>query len=117
LSISGGEDRGPLRDELAASRTHLAAERTFLAYVRTSIMLGVSGVTLIKLLKVGTELVVLGYALLPLSAAVAVVGIARYLRTRKAIEESQDECVSLLSEAERKQRDGDGAGPRTPDNQ
>jgi len=92
------EDRGPLRDELAASRTRLAAERTFLAYVRTSIMLGVSGVTLIKLLRLGTELIVLGYALLPLSAAVAAVGAIRYIRTRRAIEKSQDECVSLLAE-------------------
>ncbi len=92
------EERGPLRDELAASRTYLATERTFLAYVRTAIMLGVSGVTLVKLMSSQAELVVLGYALMPLAAAVAVVGLVRFIRTRRFVENSQDECLSMLNE-------------------
>lgn len=94
----GNGERGPLRDELAASRTYLATERTFLAYVRTAIMLGVSGVTLVKLLHSQPELVVLGYALMPLAAAVAIVGLVRFIRTRRFVESSQDECISMLSE-------------------
>ena len=92
------EERGPLRDELAASRTYLATERTFLAYVRTAIMLGVSGVSLVKLLRSQPELVILGYALMPLAAAVAIVGLVRFIRTRRFVENSQDECISMLNE-------------------
>jgi len=91
-------ERGPLRDELAASRTYLATERTFLAYVRTAIMLGVSGVSLVKLLRSQPELVILGYALMPLAAAVAIVGLVRFIRTRRFVETSQDECISMLNE-------------------
>lgn len=92
------EERGPLRDELAARRTYLATERTFLAYVRTAIMLGVSGVSLVKLLRSQPELVVLGYALMPLAAAVAIVGLVRFIRTRRFVESSQDGCISMLNE-------------------
>ncbi|MFO7950986.1 MAG: DUF202 domain-containing protein [Candidatus Fermentibacteraceae bacterium] len=92
------EEIGPLRDELATSRTYLATERTFLAYVRTAIMLGVSGISLVKLLHSQPELVILGYALMPLAIAVAIVGLVRFIRTRRFVKTSQDESMSMLDE-------------------
>ena len=102
---------GPLRDELAATRTRLAGERTFLAYIRTAIMLGVSGVTLVKLLHAQRELVILGYTLMPLAGAVAVVGFVRFVRNRRFIEASKDECVSML----RHGMESEGASSKSED--
>lgn len=79
-----------LRDDLAADRTLLANERTFLAYIRTAIMLGVSGVTILKVFPYNFQLMVLGYVLLPLAAAVAIFGYTRYRVMRKRIFSKRD---------------------------
>ncbi len=76
-----------LRDDLAKERTVMANERTLLAYVRTAIMLLASGITLIKLLRVDTELRLLGWALVPLSVAVAAAGYRKYLKVRKELKQ------------------------------
>lgn len=75
----------PDRNTLALQRTALANERTLLAYVRTGIMLGASGVTL---LKIGGEA---GYerplaaALLVGSAAVFVLGARRFRSVARSL--------------------------------
>ncbi|MEO1497166.1 MAG: DUF202 domain-containing protein [Planctomycetota bacterium] len=75
----------PDRNALALQRTALANERTLLAYVRTGIMLGASGVTLLKL---GGEM---GYerplaaSLLFASAAVFALGIRRFRSVAAAL--------------------------------
>ena len=74
-----------LRDELAVDRTLLANERTFLAYVRTAIMLGVSGATVWKILGAEAGFLALGVFLLALSAAVALVGYARFHKMHRRI--------------------------------
>ncbi len=78
-------DQTYLRDDLSADRTLLANERTFLAYIRTAIMLGVSGVTILKVFPHNYHIMLLGYALLPLAAAVAIFGYTRYRIMRKNI--------------------------------
>ena len=72
-----------LRNELAVDRTILANERTLLAYLRTALMLLASGVTLVKILKVGDFLRAVGFALIPLAVLVALVGYFRFRRIRK----------------------------------
>lgn len=76
-----------LRDELAKERTVMANERTLLAYIRTAIMLLASGITLIKLLSVETELILLGWALIPLSVTIAAVGYKRYRKVMKELKQ------------------------------
>ncbi|MFC2083438.1 DUF202 domain-containing protein [Bacteroidota bacterium] len=66
-------------NNLARHRTILANERTFLAYIRTSIMLAVSGVTLIKFF--GSELHFLIFGIVLLSVAFAFVGFG-FIRYR-----------------------------------
>ena len=65
-------------NRLARNRTILANERTFLAYIRTSIMFGISGVTLIKLFNTEFYVVFLGFALLPIAVINFIVGFYRY---------------------------------------
>ena len=72
-----------LKDELARDRTVMANERTLLAYVRTAIMLLASGITLLKLLRVETELRILGWALLPVSVVVAFTGYRKYRKVQR----------------------------------
>ena len=74
-----------LRDYLAIDRTLLANQRTFLAYVRTTVLLAVSGVTLIKLFLHITFLLGLGYCLLVVSGVTLVVGAINYLWMKKKI--------------------------------
>lgn len=76
-----------LRDVLALDRTVLANERTVLAYARTSIMLIVSAVSLLKVFPDSPTALVVGVALLPLSALVAGLGIRRYFRLRQSLME------------------------------
>lgn len=73
-----------LKNELALERTTLANERTLLAYLRTSIMLLASGITLVKILRVDSQLRLLGYLLLPISIFTGVIG---YLRFRKMVKD------------------------------
>ena len=72
-----------LRDHLACDRTILANERTLLAYVRTALMLGASGVTLVKFFSDHRTLVELGYILMLLSFPLFFVGFWRYWNVRK----------------------------------
>lgn len=76
-----------LKDELAKERTVMANERTLLAYVRTAIMLLASGITLIKLLRVDSELRILGWLLIPLAIATSVTGYARYRKIRRELKQ------------------------------
>lgn len=78
-----GQTCRDLRDELARERTVMANERTLLAYVRTAIMLLASGITLIKLLGVDSELKILGWLLMPLAIAVGITGYLRYAKIRR----------------------------------
>lgn len=74
-----------LRDFLAIDRTKLANTRTFLAYLRTAIMMAVSGITFLKLLPQLIALRYIGYALLPLSVAVILIGTFQYFRHKGRI--------------------------------
>jgi putative membrane protein len=71
-----------LRDTLALERTHLANERTLLAHVRTAIMVGVSGITLLKLFPDSHWAQAMGWTLLPIGAVTVAVGLRRFMRVR-----------------------------------
>lgn len=75
-----------LRDNLARERTMLANERTLLAYVRTSIILAVSGVTVLKLLGDELHFLIIGIVLIPVAIFVALFGYFRFSRMRARIE-------------------------------
>ena len=90
-------DKLILRDYLAMDRTNLANERTFLAYVRTAIMLFISGVTLLKLFELNVVMTILGYALIPISVSVAIVGYIRFLNVRKKIRQADKATMELDS--------------------
>jgi putative membrane protein len=74
-----------LRDELALDRTRLANERTLLAYLRTSIMLLVSGGTIIKLFGDQTEYVVAAWIIMAMGVVVGVVGFVRFISVSRSI--------------------------------
>ena len=74
-----------LRDLLAIDRTRLANERTFLSYLRTAIMMAVSGITFLKLLPEFPVLRYIGYALLPLSLVVFLIGAFQFFKYRGRI--------------------------------
>jgi putative membrane protein len=84
-----------LRDLLALDRTRLANERTFLAYVRTAIMLGVSGVSFIKLFPNSRFAQISGWALLPIAALLMLFAIGRFLRIKQSLS-------AVLSQARQK---------------
>ncbi len=69
-----------LSDVLALDRTRLANERTFLAYLRAAIMLGVSAVSILKLLPDSPTLVTLAWVMLPASILLAIFGGIRSAR-------------------------------------
>ena len=71
-----------LRDLLALERTRLANERTFLAYVRTAIMVGVSGVSFIKLFPNSHYAQVTGWALLPMAVSLMLFATIRFFQLR-----------------------------------
>ncbi len=74
-----------LGDVLALDRTRLANERTFLAYLRASIMIGVSSVSIFKLLPDERLLVILAWAMLPTSLLLAIVGAVRSNRLARSL--------------------------------
>lgn len=74
-----------LRDLLALERTRLANERTFLAYVRTAIMLGVSGVSFIKLFPDSRFAQISGWALLPISVLLMVFAAGRLVWLKQSL--------------------------------
>jgi putative membrane protein len=73
-----------LTDRLAVMRTALANERTLLAYVRTALALGAAGAGLVSLFTT-RSLRTLGWALIPIGAAVLVAGVARFANARRAL--------------------------------
>ena len=75
-------------NRLARNRTVLANERTFLAYIRTSIMFGISGVTIIKLFTTDFYMVIFGYSLLPIAIINLIVGLVRYRKMIQRITET-----------------------------
>jgi len=85
--MNNGQSCKNLRDELAKERTVMANERTLLAYIRTAIMLLASGITLIKLLRVDTELKMLGWVLIPLALVVAITGYRKYRQINKDLKQ------------------------------
>lgn len=74
-----------LRDLLALDRTRLANERTFLAYLRTAIMVGVSGVTFIKLFPHNRFAQTSGWALPPIAALLMLYAATRFLRLKRSL--------------------------------
>jgi putative membrane protein len=74
----------PLSDRLAISRTDLANERTLLAYVRTALALAAGGVGLVQIFTSPT-VVALGWALIPASVLVLVIGVVRFQHARRAL--------------------------------
>ena len=88
-----------LRDRLAVQRTHLANERTLLAYLRTAIMLGASGVTLLKLFPESPQWRIVGLSLIPTALLIAVVSIVRFVQLRcKITKDCSDEHPSEAME-------------------
>lgn len=99
------EDELILRDYLAIDRTILANDRTVLAFVRTALALFVTGVTLIKLFGPG-PIVIIGWAVIALGAAVLVMGLIRYRRMQRNIsdlniegEAGRDQFLMMRSSA------------------
>lgn len=80
-----------LRDVLAIDRTRLANERTLLAWIRTSVMLLVSGISLLKLFEGVWVLEALGAFLIPVAIISAAVGLQRYFKVRSLIEASDQD--------------------------
>lgn len=73
-----------LRDHLAAARTMLANERTLLAYVRTALSVVLAGAVMIRFTE-AQALQWAGWALIPVSALIALVGLWRFRRVMVTI--------------------------------
>lgn len=69
---------------LAIVRTELANRRTLLAYLNTALALFVSGIGMLKLTE-DNWLEWLGFALVPVSIVVAIIGVVDYLVLRRSI--------------------------------
>lgn len=76
-----------LRGRLALQRTQLANERTFLAYVRTALSLLAAGVVLLQYLAATPGYVLVGWLLSGSGAIVLGVGILRFFRMRRSLNE------------------------------
>ncbi len=85
----------PLSDRLAISRTGLANERTLLAHVRTALALAAGGVGLVQIFTSPT-VVALGWALIPASAIVLIVGVVRFQRARRALRDAETTAAEAL---------------------
>jgi putative membrane protein len=83
-----------LRDHLAADRTRLANERTLLAYLRTSLAFAIAGASIIRFLQ-GFFLHSVGWAFIVVSAATCLLGILRFRRMKKIIEERPTACEGI----------------------
>ncbi|MFL0164047.1 YidH family protein [Candidatus Clostridium helianthi] len=79
------KDKMILRDFLAADRTHLANERTLLAYMRTGLGTFALAISLIKLFDTNFTYV-LGIIFIALSVISIILGIYRYKKINKKIE-------------------------------
>jgi putative membrane protein len=75
-----------LADRLAIERTALANERTLLAYIRTSLALFVTAAAGLRFGQTATQRG-LALAVLPVAIAIAIVGVVRFVGTRRRIRE------------------------------
>ena len=73
-----------MRDHLALDRTMLANERTLLAYIRTALALAGAGAVVIRFFE-GSGVLLSGWALVGLGAAMAVLGGWRFMTIRAHI--------------------------------
>lgn len=73
-----------LPDHLSAVNTILANERTLLAYWRTALAMGVTGITMIKILQT-PEYVFLGIVLVVISVLTSILGYYRYFKMKNII--------------------------------
>jgi len=79
------------RDHLAADRTIMSNERTLLSYLRLSLTLFVAGMSFLKLDIFRSPLwTVMGCAFLPLAAAAAFIGIGRYRRCARFLNQLKE---------------------------
>lgn len=86
-----------LRDYLALERTKLANERTLLSYIRSSLYLLIGGIALIQL--EGFENIkVVGYIALGLTVFFLFVGIYRFLKLNKLLENYYRQIESFSNE-------------------
>ncbi|MCI3924684.1 DUF202 domain-containing protein [Paenibacillus sp. TRM 82003] len=74
-----------VNDLLALERTVLANERTILAYIRTSVTCLAAAVSLIEFFKIKT-FVYIGYALIPVSAAILGFGVYRFFKSKRMMQ-------------------------------
>jgi putative membrane protein len=81
-----------LNDQLAAIRSILASERTFLAYQRTALATLAAGFTLIQFFQ-STEMIVVGWLLIPIAVFTLTIGFVRYRKTRKYIFQLEKDFV------------------------
>lgn len=79
------KDEMILRDYLAYDRTRLALTRTFLSIARTALGLLASGAGLV-ILQENRTLIVLGYVLIAVAAAVMAFGILYWYRYKKHLD-------------------------------
>lgn len=78
----------PLRDELAAVRTHLANERTLLAYLRSGVALLIAGITIVHFAQAGWFHFV-GVVCVPGGLLVSAIGVMRYRRVKGRIDRKE----------------------------
>ena len=92
-----------IRDHLAGYRTELANRRTLLAYIRTTLSLLAAALVFIKFWD-HEVVIVLGWALIPISIIVLIRGLLTYRRINRVV----------LRE-EKKTGESDGPFSRPPD--
>ncbi|QDU91121.1 hypothetical protein Pla175_45390 [Pirellulimonas nuda] len=90
MSTPAPPEQTTIRDSLARERTRLANERTLLAYARTAIMLIATGATLLKLFEPSIETHLSGWSLVGLGGVVSLLGLLRYSRMRRLIDQLRD---------------------------
>lgn len=77
-----------LREYLAIERTRLANETTLLAYIRTGLYFLVAGSTIGEVIH-SSFWKVAGIPLIVVGLVIVLIGVLRYFRLRKSIEDSQ----------------------------
>jgi putative membrane protein len=75
-----------LADVLARDRTAMANERTFLAYIRTSLVLLITGGTIIRILGTKNIDLAAGYTFVILGVFVIIFGFIRFGMLRRRLE-------------------------------
>jgi len=80
-----------LRDFLAVDRTVLANERTLLAYLRTALGALIAGISLVQFFDT-PPLIVIGWILVGLSVLILGIGVARFLRMKRCIDQVGEDC-------------------------